>query len=401
MSGSSGTLLVDVVVVLAMIAYAITGYRRGFFVGVLSLAGFIAGAFVAAAVVPGLVRGVTPALQRVVIVGLSVLGSAIVGQVLGSMIGSAVRDRVTFQPARAVDRMLGAVAGTIAVAIVLWFIGGALRASPVPSLSRAVSGSRVLGAVDALMPGQVRSLASDLRAAVAGSDLPRVFSGVAEEITPVGAPAAVVLGRAQLTKAQQSIVKIVGDAADCGRGQEGSGAVVAHDRVVTNAHVVAGVARPYVQVAGVGRRYSSSVVAFDPRRDVAVLAVPGLPAPPLARGGRPLSRGDNAVVVGFPRNGRYTPTPARVRQVLDARGEDIYGGPGVDREIYSLRSDVQPGNSGGPLLNAKGVMTGLVFARSADDAHTGYALTLQEITPVIDEGIRGAEAVVNAGCAVG
>jgi len=396
----TGSVLVDLVVVLAMVAYGVVGYRRGLFVSALSLGGFIAGALAASVVVPGVVRDLSPGLQRAVVVGVAVLVAALVGQLLGTLLGSELRDRVTVEPVRVVDNVLGAVAGTVAVAIVLWFVGGALRASPSPDLSRAVGGSRVLGVVDSLMPGQVRALASDLRSTVAGSDWPRVFSGVAEEISPVAAPAPVVLSAAQVQKARMSIVKIVGDAADCGRGQEGSGAVVAPERVVTNAHVVAGVSRPLVQVGGVGKRYRASVVAFDARRDVAVLAVPGLGAPVLALG-KPVSRGADAVVAGFPRNGPFTATPARVRQVLDARGEDIYGGPGADREVYSLRSTVEPGNSGGPLLDARGAMVALVFARSADDPETGYALTLQEIAPVLAAARRATSAVANSGCAVG
>lgn len=398
--GTTGSLVVDVVVALAMVAYGLSGFRRGLLVGLLSLGGFVAGAFAALLVVPELAGNLRPGLPRALVVGVAVLAAALVGQLLGTLLGSAVRDRLTHEPFRFLDQVLGAVAGVVAVALVLWFVAGALLASPSPELSRAVAGSRVLGVVDAAVPGQVRGLATDLRASVAGSALPRVFSGVAEEIAPVDPPEGLVLDRAQLQTAAGSIVKVTGEAAACGRGQEGSGAVYAAERVVTNAHVVAGIDRPSVQVGGVGRRYRATVVAFDPRRDVAVLAVPGLPAPVLDQGAA-LGRGDDAVVAGFPRNGPFTATPARVRQVVDARGDDIYGGPGVDREVYSLRSVVEPGNSGGPLLDASGRIVGLIFARSSDDPETGYALTLAEVSAVLADGTRGSEPVDNSGCAVG
>lgn len=400
MSAETSGTIVDVVVVIAMVVYGALGFRRGLFVGVLSLAGFVGGALVAMLVVPELGSNVGPGLERAVVVGVAVLVAAIVGQVLGAMIGSALRDRVTHEPARVADQVLGSIAGVVAVAVVLWFVAGALRASPSQGLSQAVGASRVFAVVDEVMPPTGKDLAARVRAAVAGSDLPRVFSGVAEEITPVDPPVGVALTARQLAAAAQSSVKVVGDAVDCGRGQEGSGAVVADERVVTNAHVVAGIERPLVQVGGVGKRYRATVVAFDPRRDVAVLAVPGLPAPALVQGST-LGRGDDAVVAGFPRNGPFRATPARVRQVLKARGEDIYGGPGVDREVYSLRSVVEPGNSGGPMLDARGQMVGLVFARSADDPETGYALTLDEIAPVLAEGVDSSRPVDNSGCAVG
>jgi S1-C subfamily serine protease len=132
-----------------------------------------------------------------------------------------------------------------------------------------------------------------------------------------------------------------------------------------------------------------------------VLAVPDMSAPPLrfAPGNLP-SRAD-AVVAGFPRNLGFAAGPARVRSVLTAVGEDIYGKPGATREVYSLFADVQPGNSGGPLLDDRGRLAGVVFARSLDDAQTGYALTLDEVRGDITAGIRADDKVSTGGCASG
>jgi S1-C subfamily serine protease len=142
------------------------------------------------------------------------------------------------------------------------------------------------------------------------------------------------------------------------------------------------------------------VVIFDPRRDLAVLAVPNLAAPALPLG-RQLSRGDSAVVAGFPLDGPYRLDAARVRTVLDARGADIYGDPGTVREVYSLFARVQPGNSGGPLLSKTGAVVGIVFAKSLDDESTGYALTLDEAAPVLRKGRNATAAVGTGGCAAG
>ena len=135
-----------------------------------------------------------------------------------------------------------------------------------------------------------------------------------------------------------------------------------------------------MRVEGTGRSYDSRVVVFDPRRDLAVLDVRGLRAPALREGDQ-LGRGDGAVVAGFPLDGPYRLDPARVRTVLSARGSDIYGAPGTVREVYSLYARVEPGNSGGPLLSRDGRVVGIVFAKSLDDASTGYALTLSEAAP--------------------
>jgi S1-C subfamily serine protease len=241
-------------------------------------------------------------------------------------------------------------------------------------------------------------LAADLRQNVAATDLPRVFSGVrVDDVAPIREPDTGVLSRDLLKRISRSTVKITGEARDCGRVQEGSGAVVAPGRVVTNAHVVAGVTRPTVQVGGTGRRYPARVVAFDSRRDVAVLSVPGLRAPVLAQAG-PLGRGDDAVVAGFPNNGPFDVEAARVRRSLVALGEDIYGQGGVEREVYELYTTVEPGNSGGPMVNSKGEMVGVVFARSETDVNTGYALTSDEVRRVVEAGISASEAVVPGHC---
>jgi S1-C subfamily serine protease len=201
--------------------------------------------------------------------------------------------------------------------------------------------------------------------------------------------------------AQRSVVKILGEAPDCRQGQEGSGVVVHRERVVTNAHVVAGVQNPTVQVGGVGRKLPAKVVFFDARRDLAVLAVPGLRAKPLPLAKTDLPRAADALVAGFPRNGAFQAGAARVRSVITAVGEDIYGGPGVTREVYSLYADVEPGNSGGPLLTTRGEIAGIVFARSLDDARTGYALTVSEISSAIATGREASAQVSTGGCASG
>jgi S1-C subfamily serine protease len=197
--------------------------------------------------------------------------------------------------------------------------------------------------------------------------------------------------------AATGVVRILSAAPSCGSDAEGSGWVVAGDRVVTNAHVVAGSDSLTVQLGGVGQAYPARLVVFDPARDLAVLDVPGLPATPLTLGAE-LAAGDSAVVAGYPENGPYSVIPSRVRETIDAVGRDIYGQDAVTREIYSLRSTVRPGNSGGPLFDVNGAVVGVVFARSTIDAETGYAMTLDEIAPVLD-AVSATEPVPSGACA--
>jgi S1-C subfamily serine protease len=393
--------MIDIVLLIVMAWYAISGYRQGLVVGALSLGGFLGGALLAMYLVPVVTQNLQPGLQRSFIVLVAVLLLAWLGQLIGAMVGAKVREQLTFRPVQIVDQLLGALAGLISVALVLWFVGGALRASPSPTVARAVASSRVLSAVDGVIPSQLTTLANSFRDAVAGSSFPRVFAGVGpEQILPVPAPNAGAMPATVLARAEKSLVKITGEARACSRGQEGSGFVIAPERVATNAHVVAGVSSPSVQVMGLGRHLDATVVLFDPKTDIAVLAVPGLSAPALPMG-RNLDSGVDAVVAGFPRNGPFSATPARIRSVIQASGEDIYGRPGVARQVYSLYAQVEPGNSGGPLLGVDGSLTGIVFAKSLDDPNTGYALTLSESRADLVAGSTATDRVGTGGCAVG
>lgn len=390
--------VVDVLVLLAMVGYALSGFRQGFVTSLLSLGGFVGGAVLAILVVPHVVSAVSPGPRRVIVVVIGVLVAAWIGQVVGGFVGGWARERLTLKPAQRLDQILGAGAGVLSVALVMWFVSDAVRTSGTGGLASAVRGSRVLAVIDDVMPAPVAGLADDLRASVAVADLPRMFSGVTVDgVAPVRAPDPGVLDQSVLDRVAASVVKVTGEAPDCGRVQEGSGTVVADGRVVTNAHVVAGVTRPVVQIGGTGRRYPARVVAFDSKRDVAVLAVAGLPAEPLSLA-EPLDRGNDAIVVGFPNNGPFDAGAARVRRSLVALGEDIYGQAGVEREVYELYATVEPGNSGGPLLDSSGDLVGVVFARSETDADTGYALTYEEARPVIAAGLAATRSVTPGHC---
>jgi S1-C subfamily serine protease len=397
--------VIDLLLAVVLVAYGISGFRQGLLVSVMSLLGFLGGGALGMWLLPRvlshwLTLGETD-LRRVVVLVVGVIVLASLGQALFVSVGTRVRRRVTARPARWADALLGVVASVVAVCVLVWVIAGALRGGPSPSLSRAIGQSRIVAAIDEVVPASSGRVFTGFRNLLDAEGFPRVFEGFgAERIRPVAPPDPNALDTPGVRAAAASIVKITGDARACDRSQEGTGWVLARERVVTNAHVVAAVREPQVRIGGKGRRYAARVVVFDPVRDLAVLAVPGLPAPPL-RLGEDLERGDAAVVAGFPLDGPYRLDSARVREVVTARGEDIYGRRPSIRQVYSLYATVQPGNSGGPLLSASGEVVGVIFAKSLDDDSTGYALTLSESEPVLRKG-RTADAPVAVGaCAAG
>ncbi len=403
-AGSVATVLAGFTVfdllLLAMAAsFAASGYRRGAAAGLLAVAGFIVGGALGMAAAPGVVGGLEPGLTQSLVSVFIVLLLAAVGHAVAGGLGRRLRAGMTWTPVRLVDSGFGAAVSIVAVLVVAWFVAGALRASPVPAISAAIRGSSVVTGVDDVMPEAARGLFGSFRDLLREDNLPRVFGGLApERISPVPPPDLARAQTPQLAAAARSVVQLTGAAQSCRRAVSGSGFVVAPGRVVTNAHVVAGVEDPQVQILGQGAVLDATVVLFDADLDIAVLAVPTLAAPALDLGG-PARNGDDAAVAGFPGGGEFALLPARVRERISARGPDIYNDEQVTREVYSLFAVVKPGNSGGPLLAPDGTVLGVVFAASLDDPQTGYALTAAEVAESIMAGASARDGVDTGQCA--
>jgi S1-C subfamily serine protease len=387
----------DLILVVLIVLSAFSGYRQGFVVGVLSFVGLLGGAVIGAQLAPLIAKHFAGTVAPFAGVAI-VFAIASLGRIGAGALGAIVRRRLKWQPARTVDSVGGAVVSGLAVLLIAWFIGSSLVQAPFPSVARQVNGSRVLAAVDHQVPTQVRGWFAAFRAVVADGGFPQVFGALgAERIIPVSPPDLAVVGQPGVVSAAASIVKITGDAKSCSRRIEGTGFVYADGRVMTNAHVVAGVRNPRVQVRGVGPQLAATVVYYDPKVDVAILQVSGLHAKPLAFSGV-LGSSADAVVAGFPEDGPYQTVAARIRGAERARGPDIYQDADVTRDIYAVRAQVQPGNSGGPLLDKSGGVAGVVFGRAVNDPSTGYALTASQVSVAATAGRTATAPVSTRGC---
>jgi S1-C subfamily serine protease len=245
------------------------------------------------------------------------------------------------------------------------------------------------------MPKPVESFLAQIRTTVMNDGLPRVLDAVGVPQTAPDLPA-VELDSPALTQAAASVVRITGNAPTCGTGRVGSGFVVADDRVVTNAHVLAGVTELVVEAPNEAPR-SGRIVYFDPVDDLAVLDVSGLDAAPLAISPT-LASGAEAAVMGFPFGGPFTAGSANVLAQGATLVPDIYGSNPTPRQVYTLAATVQPGNSGGPLLATDGSVAGVIFAKSDVTANVGYALTMEEVLPVIAQAPSLTTPVESGSC---
>ncbi|MFJ9904762.1 MarP family serine protease [Streptomyces sp. NPDC101152] len=387
--------LLDILLMLVVLAYAASGYRRGLVAGCVSLAGFVGGAVVGVWVLPWVMDLVTAGTtQATVAAVLTVLIPAVVGHELAGRLALRLRRELDHGPLRVADGIGGAAANSVAVLIVAWVAASVLGASSSPLVTTAIRDSALLRSVQNLMPDTTPTWFSRATSALTQAGFPQVFNPFENESTAeVAKPTGDSVTASATNAAKLSTVKIEGVSGN--QGREGSGFVYASEHVMTNAHVVAGINDPSVRIGGVGRSYQARVVLFDPNKDVAVLYVPGLRAP-ILQFDESAKRGDSAVVAGYPQDGDLNLQAATVANRVDATGQNIYSDRMVTREIYSIRSTVRPGNSGGPLLTTGGRVYGVVFARSTSDNETGYVLTAAEVSA--DAGrAAGATAAVDTG----
>ena len=387
-------LLVDVILIGVLVIALLIGLSRGFVASLGAIIGLVLGALAAFWLVP-LVNEIWPwQTTRVVAVILAAvvllvgLGSA------GAAIGSALRRGVDRTPLRAIDRLFGGVFAVVAGALSISLVASSVAVTGTPVLSTALASSQVLRTVDAATPRPIAETLARVRSAVLDDGLPRLGELLDLGGSPTAPP--VALDDPELAQAAASVARVSGTAWACGRGITGSGFVIGEDRIVTNAHVVAGVDLPIVELPGRPAR-EGRVVYFDPIDDLAVVAVDdlGVAGLPVVA---PIAPGTAGVVQGYPFGGPFTTVNAEVLSAGSAPVPDIYDESSAPREIYALAAEVHPGNSGGPLLTDRGEVAGVIFARADSDQARGYAMTTTELQPVLDAAAGWTEAVPPGRC---
>jgi S1-C subfamily serine protease len=378
--------LVDLALIALALVFAFSGFRQGLLVSATSFLGFLGGAVLGAQLSgPVADRLDSTPVTRVFAALVVVLAGALLGQLVAGAVGRAVRRRVTWEPAEVLDSVAGAVLSAVAVLLVAWMVATPLASAPFPALAGQVRQSTLVQAVDRAVPDGVRAVYDSLREAIDRRGLPDVLDPLTPtEARQVDAPDQALATSPIVGRVAGSVVKISGIAPSCSRQIDGSGFVYAPGRVMTNAHVLAGVTQPVVEAEG--EEYEATPVYVDEEIDVAVLAVPGLPQVPLSFAAEAADTGDDAIIMGYPGGGPLFTGAARVRDHGPISGPDFRNAQTVQREVYALRGEVRSGNSGGPLFDPDGHVLGVVFASAIDDPLTGYALTTEQVAPAARAG---------------
>ena len=383
---------VDLALLVGTVLVAVLGWRAGVISTAAAFAGFIGGALAGAWLVPQLLLGSDwPNLVEALatLAGMLVLG--MIGQALFGFVGRSIRDAVDFRPVRIVDSASGMVVSTVAFLLSAWLLLSVAASLPEGSAGEQVRTSRAFPILESVMAGPGSALLEDARELLASLELPSLPFNPAT-LPPVQDPGDVELSEAVVATAESSVLQVSTTSSRCGITTMGSAVVVADQRVATNAHVVAGAGRITVRTHDRQSR-GARLVYLDRATDLAILYVPGLAAP-APRWRAEAERGTEGAVAGYPGGGRLTLRGARVRGEVTLDDESGTG----TREVVVIQGLVQPGNSGGPLLDLRGRVLGLVFANSSVDASTGFALSAAEVRPVIDATRTATDEVSSGAC---
>ncbi|MGV9712690.1 MarP family serine protease [Gordonia sp. NPDC003424] len=388
----SGSGWVDLIVLGVALFAAVSGYRQGAVASALAFLGVILGAVAGILLAPHVISHVDDRTTRLLVGVVLLIGLIVVGEVSGMVLGRAARGGIRSRGVRRVDSAIGSVLQVCAVLAAAWLLAIPLSSSSETQLATSVRDSKVLSGVDSVAPQWLRDLPSDFSALLDNSGLPDVIGPFSRTpVTNVGPPDAALAQLPVVRQVEPSVMKIEGTAPSCRQALEGSGFVVSPERVMTNAHVVAGTRR-LVVTSPAGQQLPARVVLFDATNDIAVLDVPGLTAPALRFADKPARTGDDALVLGYPEAGPFNISPVRVREVINLSGPDIYRTGQILRQVYTVRGVIRQGNSGGPMVDSDGEVLGVVFGAAEDTAdETGFVLTAKQVqTNFVDSERRSA-----------
>ncbi|MEZ0357198.1 acid resistance serine protease MarP [Mycobacterium sp. SA01] len=369
----------DIAVLAVALVAAVSGWRSGALGSMMSFVGVILGAIAGVMLAPHIVSHISSPRAKLFAALFLILALVVVGEVAGVVLGRAVRGAIRNRAVRTVDSVIGVAVQLLVVMVAAWLLASPLTSSDQPNLAAATRGSKVLAEVDKYAPEWLKAVPKRMSALLRTSGLPDVLQPFGRTpIQAVDAPDASLADSLVVGNARASVVKIRGVAPGCQKVLEGTGFVIAPNRVMSNAHVVAG--SDSVTVEAEGQTYDATVVSYDPNEDISILDVPNLPQRPLVFADQPAKSGTDAVVLGYPGGGEFAATPARVRETIELNGPDIYRTTTVNREVYTIRGTVRQGNSGGPMINRAGQVLGVVFGAAVDDNDTGFVLTANEVS---------------------
>lgn len=387
-------MIVDLLIVLLLISAVFRGREIGFVQQLFSTVGFFGGLLLGAWLQPHTVNLVQGQASRSLVTLVTTLGMAFLLLAVGEVIGIVLKRRLQMGKLNPLDNGFGSLLSMASVLVAVWLSATVIKTLPFDGLQEQVRESKIATNLSQHLP-YAPNIIAGLGHLIDPNGFPQVFTG-GEPNPPakINLPSSSQLAAA-VNKDRESVVKIVGRG--CGGIVDGSGFVVGDDMVATNAHVVAGIDRQFVTDSN--GTHSAVAIWFDPNLDLAILRVANLAGDPLPMSSKIVPDHTPAAVMGYPGGGGFTANPASVLDQFVAAGRNIYGRGVTNRSIYEIASDVEPGNSGGPLVTADGTVVGVIFARSTTYNDVGYALTMEKVISAVSKASASGSTVDTGSCA--
>lgn len=385
--------LLDWALVVVLIIVIVIGFRRGFWISMGTVAGAVAGVLGGLFLMPLIVQLVPAGVIRIIAM-VATTGVLIwLGMVIGRKVGRRLRLHISHPVMRSIDKFLGAIGNSLIAGLMISLIAFSISSVGVPGITSLLKNSRIVAFTTSLTPESARVWIADVRADVLdSSELPELDLAGTEDPQPEQTR---LEPTQEVHQTSTSSVRITGSAFECGQSQTGSGFAVTRDRVVTNAHVVAGVEAPQVESFD-GQLFTGQVVGFDPDVDIAVIALPGADLP-VVEFGDVLEPGESAFVLGFPSGGPHQILSAEIQARGPATVSNIYDENAQLRDVYQIAAEVRQGNSGGALVGEDGKVAGVIFAR-ASEADIGYAMTRAEISAIVGQAEQLNQQISTGHC---
>ncbi|MEI7838189.1 MAG: MarP family serine protease [bacterium] len=387
--------IADLLIVVLVIFMVYRGLSIGFTREIFATTGFIISIIVGVSIIPLIIRHMTNTSSKALWAISLMIVSLFIFVTAGEMIGYYLKVKIARKaPLEKTDKILGGVlrfAGTI---IIVWIVGSILIKFPNVNVQSQVQQSYILGQINKDFPSTPKFISS-IDSIISPNGFPLAFVGneplVNSHISLNSTPEL----DAAVNADQKSVVKVEG--LGCGGIVEGSGFVAANNLVITNAHVVAGILKPYVY--DTNGQHSAVVVYFNPSLDLAIIRTSNLAGLPLKINNSLVNDSTIGAVMGYPGGGQLQAKTAAILSQLLANGRNIYNQGMTVRSIYALQADIQPGNSGGPFIDSNGQVDGLVFAKSTAYANQGYALTMVPVVEALQSNLNSYNAVSTGQCA--
>lgn len=370
--------ILDVVLIIIVIAAMVRGWQLGVIRQGIIVFGLVAGFWLGVVVVPLLAPYFVSSLGRS-------LGTLIVFGVVLLVLGSFfdwlahhAKSRITKKGHHQVDGVVGVFFGGLYALVLIWLASTIFLHGPSEWLSNQIQRSAVIRTLDKTMPEPPAAVVK-IQRYIANITTTQPFVGNEPAPDKVESGASQAELEAIFAQTRRSVVEITGRG--CGAVLEGTGFVAAPNVVMTNAHVIGGVARPVVRDDN--GLHQATVIYFNPDLDIALLRTSNLAGSVLPLTTTTQPRGTFGAVIGYPNGGPLRAVSGYVNNSITAVGRNIYNEGFVRRNIYSLSADVQHGNSGGPYILSSGEVAGVIFARSESYDATGYAIKSSEVASLL------------------